>query len=183
MAHEMAHCFARTLLVSVLLAAAGEAWAQDDVLRRAYAAIEERTQADFEFKMAGITRQLLGSGAPVAKIAPIKERMKMLSYNRAVLFASCVAEAEKDRPVNAPRIPWENNLVMTTCVEIKVGHLQKFSELAAYADFFFPERIESCGEQSRLPEQEKTIAPYAFLQIDEPKLYDFPRYNECLMTR
>ena len=37
--------------------------------------------------------------------------------------------------------------------------------------------------QSRLPEQEKTIAPYAFLQIDEPKLYDFPRYNECLMTR
>jgi len=183
MAHEMAHCFARTLLVSILLAAAGEACAQDDVLRRAYAAIEERTQAEFEFKMAGITRQLLGSGAPVARIAPIKERMKMLTYNRAVLFASCADEAEKDRPLNAPRIPWENNLVMTTCVEIKVGHLQKFSELAAYADFFFPERIESCGEQSRLPEQEKTIAPYAFLQIDEPKLYDFPRYNECLMTR
>ena len=61
--------------------------------------------------------------------------------------------------------------------------MQKFSELAAYADFFFPERIESCGEQSRLPEQEKTLAPYAFLQIAGPKLYDFSRYNECLMTR
>ena len=71
---------------------------------------------------------------------------------------------------------------MTTCVEIKVGQLQKFSQLAAYADFFFPERIAPCGEQSRLPEQEKMLAPYAFLQIDEPKLYDFPRYNECLMT-
>ncbi len=49
--------------------------------------------------------QVLGAGAPVAKIAPIKERMKMLSYNRAVLFASCAAEAEKDRPLNAARIP------------------------------------------------------------------------------
>lgn len=183
MAHEMARRLAWTLLASILLVAAGEACAQDDVLRRVYAAVEERTQAEFEYKMAGITRQLLGAGAPVAKIAPIKERMKMLSYNRAVLFASCAAEAEKDRPLNAARIPWENNLVMTTCVEIKVGHLQKFSQLAAYADLFFPERIESCGEHSRLPEQEKTLAPYAFLQIDEPKLYDFPRYNECLMTR
>ena len=45
----------------------------------------------------------------------------MLIYNRAVLFASCADEAEKDRPLNPPRIPWENNLVMTTCVEIKVG--------------------------------------------------------------
>src|SRR4051812_47496426 len=72
MAREMARCFARTLLISILLAAAGEACGQADVLRRAYAAIEERTQAEFEFKMAGITRQLLGSGAPVARIAPIK---------------------------------------------------------------------------------------------------------------
>jgi hypothetical protein len=46
----------------------------------------------------------------------------------------------------------------------------------------FPRGL-SCGEQSRLPEQEKTLAPYAFLQIAGPKLYDFPRYNECLMTR
>ena len=48
--------------------------------------------------------------------------------------------------------------------------------------FFFPARIEPCGEQSRLPEREKILAPYEFLQLDEPKLYDFARYNECLMT-
>ena len=106
----------------------------------------------------------------------------MLSYNRAVLFAFCAAEAEKERGPNALPIPLEQNLPLTTCVEIKVGQLQKFSQLAAYADFFFPERIAPCGEQSRLPEQEKMLAPYAFLQIDEPKLYDFLRYNECLMT-
>jgi hypothetical protein len=183
MAHEMARRLARTLLFSILLAAAGEVRAQDDVLRRVYAAVEERTLAEFEYNLAGITRQLLRSGAPVARIAPIKERMKMLSYNRAVLFASCAAEAEKERPANAAPIPPENNLVLTTCVEIKVGELQKFSQLAAYADFFFPERIASCGEQSRLPEQEKALPPYPFLQIDEPKLYNFSRYNECLMTR
>ena len=169
-------------MILILLAAAGQARAQDDVLRRAYAAVEERTQAEYEFNMAGITRQMLRSGAPVSKIAPIKERMKMLSYNRAVLFAFCAADAEKERGANAPPIPLEQNLPLTTCLEIKVGQLQKFSQLAAYADFFFPERIAPCGEQSRLPEQEKMLAPYAFLQIDEPKLYDFPRYNECLMT-
>ena len=148
-----------------------------------YAAVEERTHAEYEFRMAGITRQLLRSGAPVSRLAPIKERMKMLSYNRAALFAFCAADAENDRPTGAAPIPLESNLVLTTCVEIKIGQLQKFTQLAAYADFFFPERIESCGEQSRMPEREKVLAPYPFLQIEEPKLYDFARYNECLMTR
>lgn len=180
---EMARAYAGTLILSMLLAAASQARAQDDVLRRVYSAVEERTLAEFEYNMAGITRELLRLGRPVSKIAPIKERMKMLSYNRAVLFAFCAADAEKDRPSTAAPIPLANNLVLTTCVEIKIGQLQKFSQLAAYADFFFPERIASCGEQSRLPEQEKTLPPYAFLQIEEPKLYDFPRYNECLMTR
>jgi hypothetical protein len=166
----------------VLLVAAGPARAQDDILQRTYAAVEQRTQAEYEFAIGGIARQLLRSGAPYSKSVPIRERTKMLSYNRAALFAFCAAEAEAERVPGTPRVRFENNLLMTTCVEIKVGQLQKFSQLASYADFFFPERIASCGEQSRLPEREKILAPYSFLQIDEPKLYDFARYNECLMT-
>jgi len=77
----------------------------------------------------------------------------------------------------------EQNLVLTTCVDDKVGQLQKFSQLAAYADFFFPARIESCGVQSRSPEREQVLRPYGFLSLDEPRLYDFARYNECLMKR
>ena len=169
-------------LTFLILLAAGQVRAQDDVTLRAYAAVEERTQAEYEFHMAGITRQLLLSGAPVSKLGPIKERMKMLSYNRATLFAFCAADAERERGPNAAPLSPERNLLLNTCLEIKLGHLQKFSQLAAYADFFFPERIASCGEQSRLPDQEKVLAPYVFLQIDEPKLYDFSRYNECLMT-
>ena len=61
--------------------------------------------------------------------------------------------------------------------------MQKFSQLAAYADFFFPDPIESCGERSRSPEHEQTLRPYGFLLLDEPRLYDFARYNECLMKR
>src|SRR5437868_15170798 len=107
----------------------------------------------------------------------------MLAYNRAVLVAYCIADAERDRPPTAPPIPMERNLVLTTCVEDKVGQLQKFSQLAAYADFFFPERIETCGEQSRLPAREHALMPYGFLSLDDPRLYDFVRYNECLMKR
>jgi hypothetical protein len=173
----------RGLMLAILLAWAGQACAQDAALQRAYAAVAERTHAEYEFNMAGITRQMLRSGAPVSKIAPIRDRMKMLSYNRAVLFAQCAAEAERVRLPGAEPVPLGNNLMLTTCVDIKIGQLQKFSQLAAYADFFFPERIAPCGEESRQPEQEKMLAPYAFLQIDEPKLYDFPRYNECLMRQ
>jgi hypothetical protein len=39
-----------------------------------------------------------------------------------------------------------------------------------------------CGETSRLPEHEKLLPPYQFLQLAEPKLYDFARYNQCLMA-
>jgi hypothetical protein len=179
----MAASMIRAIVVLLLLAATGPARAQDDALRRIYAALERRTQAEYEFNVAGASRQLLMSGAPPQKIESVKERMKMLSYNRAVLVANCATEAEKERPPGARPVPMGENLLLTTCVEIKVGQLQKFSQLAAYADFFFPERVDSCGQQSRRPEQEKTLAPYAFLQIDEPKLYDFPRYNECLMKQ
>ena len=117
---------------------------------------------------------MLASGAPAGKIEPIKERMKQLSYNRAALFATCVADAEKERGPNAAPLPLGQNLVLTTCVEIKLGQMQKFSHLAAYADFFFPERIASCGEQLASARAGKVLAPYAFLQIDEPKLYRFP---------
>ena len=34
-----------------------------------------------------------------------------------------------------------------------------------------------------LPEREQVLRPYAFLLLDEPKLYDFARYNECLMKK
>jgi hypothetical protein len=171
------------LLLIILLASVGQARAQSDAMHRAYAAVEQRTLAEYEFNMAGITRQMLSSGASPGRLAPIRERMKMLSYNRAVLFAQCAAEAEKDRMPSAEPIPPERNLMLTTCVEIKLGELQKYSQLAAYADFFFPERIETCAEQSRLPELEKVLAPYPLLQIDKPRLFDFARYNKCLMTR
>jgi len=107
----------------------------------------------------------------------------MLAYNRAVLVAYCIAETERDRPPNARPLPMEQNLVLTTCVDDKVGQLQKFSQLAAYADFFFSDRIESCAERSRSPEHEQVLRPYGFLLLDEPRLYDFARYNECLMKR
>jgi hypothetical protein len=171
----------RALMFLLLLAAASQARAQDDAVQRVYAAMEPRIRAEYEFHLAGVARQVLGSGAPASKIEVFQRRLKMLAYNRAVLVAYCIAETERDRPPNAVPIPMEKNLVLTTCVDDKVGQLQKFSQLAAYADFFFPDRIESCGERS--PEHERVLRPYGFLLLDEARLYDFARYNECLMKR
>ena len=173
----------RALMFLLLLAAASQARAQDDAVQRIYAAMEPRIRAEYEFHLAGVARQVLASGTPASKIEVFQRRLKALAYNRAVLVAYCIADAERDRPPNAPHVPMERNLVLTTCVDDKVGQLQKFSQLAAYADFFFPDRIETCGERSRAPEHEQVLRPYGFLLLDEPRLYDFARYNECLMRQ
>jgi hypothetical protein len=183
----------RALTFLMLLVAAAPARAQqkdgaedrvpDEAVQRAYATIAPRIRAEYEFQLRGVAQQVLGSGAPASKIEFFQKRVKLLAYNRATLIAYCVADAERDRPPTAAPVPWQNNLLLTTCVDEKVGQLQKFSQLAAYADFFFPERIEECGERLRLPEREKVLQPYPFLLIEQPKLYDFARYNECLMKR
>jgi len=181
----------RALIVLLVLAAASQVRAQDpaqfraedDAVQRVYAAMQPRIQAEYEFHLAGVARQVLRSGTPASKIEYFQRRLKLLAYNRAVLVAYCIADAEKDRPPTAIPVPMEQNLVLTTCVDEKVGQLQKFSQLAAYADFFFPERIESCGKESRSPEREQILRPYDFLSLDEPRLYDFTRYNECLMKK
>jgi hypothetical protein len=167
----------------LLLAAASPLLAQEDAVQRVYAAMEPRMRAEYEFQMRGIAQQVLASRTPASKIEIFQRRVKLLTYNRAVLVSYCVAEAEQIRSPAAPPVPWEQNLVLTTCVEKEVGQLQKFSQLSAYADFFFPERIETCGETVRLPEREKEMKPYGFLLMDQAKLYDFARYNECLMQQ
>src|SRR3954469_14898219 len=103
------------LMFLLLLSAASQARAQDDAAQRAYAAMEPRIRAEYEFHLAGIARQVLGSGAPASKIELFQKRLKLLSYNRAVLVAFCVADAEKDRPSTAMPVPMENNLMLTTC--------------------------------------------------------------------
>jgi hypothetical protein len=157
--------------------------ASDDEVRSAYDRIAPRIHAEYNAQFQGMARGVMASGAPASKIELFQKRLKMLAYNRAALVAGCIADAEHNRPPTATPVPMQNNLMLTTCVGDKVRQLQKFSDLVAYADFFFPERIETCGEQVRLPEREKVLRPYDFLQLDAPKLYDFARYSECLMKR
>ena len=66
-------------------------------------------------------------------------------------------------------------------MEEKFAELNKFGNLRSYALIFFPDRVERCGEASRLRDQEPLFPPYGFLRLAEPRLYDFARYNACLM--
>jgi hypothetical protein len=176
----MASYTARALMVLVLLAAARPAVAQDDLLQTIYASEESSIRAEYESQLSRIP-----PAPPEQAGEPDKNRelLKLLSYNKAALFAMCAVDAEKERAPNAPRVPAAMNLVLRTCVEIKMGQLRKFSQTVAYADLFFPDRVAACGERSRLREQEKLLQPYAFLFLDKPALYDFTAYNGCLMKR
>jgi hypothetical protein len=177
----MLHRFAPALAVLLFLAAAVPAWAQDELLQQFYAGEQNSIRAEYESLLSELAGATLG--LPSARTEKTKERLKLLSYNKAALFAGCAADTERDRSSISRRVPAENNLLLQTCVETKLGQLNKFSETVAYAEFFFPERIGPCGESSRLREQEKLLRPYDFLFLDEPRLYDFARYNDCLMKR
>jgi hypothetical protein len=173
----------RVSVMLVLLAVAGAARAQTDKTQTIYDGLADNIRKEYQFHVNQAVRQLIVSNAPMVKIEPVKQRLKLLSYNKAVLIASCIADADKERAPDAPAIPLRQNLVVTTCIDIKLKQMQKFSDRVAYADFFFPERIESCGESSRLPELEKVFRPYDFLELSDAKLFDFVRYTDCLMMR
>jgi hypothetical protein len=178
----------RSLMVLVLLAVAGPACgqnhgqdrSQDEVTQGVYASIENQIRREYDALMDQVgRRESDGSGSRVEKIRKI---WTVIFYNKAAVFSNCTAEAEQYRSPGAPPIPPGRNLFLTTCIEERFGALIKFRNTFSYASTFFPDRIERCGEASRLREQEKLLPPYDFLQPAEPKLYDFPRYNECLMT-
>ena len=175
-------CLAALLILLAPILPSHAQQVDEEALQRAYRALEPRMRAEYEHHLRGIAEQVLSSGAPASKIEFFQQRLKLLTHNRAAIVAYCIAETEQDRPPTATPVPLSQNLVLITCVEEKVGQLQKFQDRSAFADLFFPERVEACGERARLPEREKVLKPYSFLTLDQSKLYDFGRYNACLMT-
>jgi hypothetical protein len=167
------------LFMLLLLGAISPAQAQDDRLQAIYNGLQENVRADYEALRAQLSRTAMMLALNAAKE---REELRMLSYNKAVLFAECVVESERDRSPAANRVPSAMNLMLRTCVEIKFAEMEKFSNRLAYAEVFFPERIGRCEDGARQREKEKLLPPYDFLEIAEPKLYDFARYNQCLMT-
>jgi len=155
--------------------------AQDSTVRAVYASMAPSVRQEYEGLLAAVARG--ATGGPNANAPKVREMLKMLYYNKAALFAVCVAEAEKVRSPRAERVPARDNIMLTTCVEEKFGELNTFTNTLSYAGMFFPERVEPCGEKARLREREKALPPYDFLHLDEPKLYDFVLYNRCLMTQ
>lgn len=182
----------RALIVLVLLALAGGVRGQDrepdrsqgrahsELTQGFYASIENNIRSEYEAVMNRVSRAQ--SNEPAVRFEKIRQMWTMTLYNKAALFSNCTADAERYRSPGAPRVPAGNNLFLTTCVEESLRALTKFTNMYSYANTFFPDRIERCGEASRLREREKLLPPYGFMQPAGPKLYDFPRYNVCLMN-
>ena len=174
----------RALISLMLLAVCGTASAQtkdqDEAVRDVYVSVENDIRREYNAGLRVISRR--EAAALTGRFEKMRDVVKMMYYNRAALFSLCAAEAEQYRVPGAPRVPAAQNLMLNTCLEEKLGELNKFSNMLGYATTFFPDRIEPCGEASRLRDREKLLPPYEFLQLAEPKLYDFARYNGCLMT-
>jgi hypothetical protein len=173
----------RVLIALMLLAAGGSASAQtndrDAAVQAVYASIENNIRREYDAILRVVSRKEAES--PTGHFEKMRDVVRIMYYNKAAVFSDCTAEAEQYRTAGAPRVPASQNLVLGTCLEENLGELNKFSNMLGYATTFFPDRIEPCGEASRLHDREKLLPPYEFLQLTEPKLYDFTRYNSCLM--
>ena len=170
----------RWLVLSMLaLIAAAPARGQDEMTLGFYASVENNIRSEYDQVLRYF---LYGRGGSAARTEKDQTIMKVVYYNKAVMFAVCAADAERYRSPHAQRVPAQLNLALTTCVEQRFAELNQFSNALNYTGVFFPDRVEPCSEASRLREQEKRFPPYEFLQMDEPKLYDFARYNSCMIT-
>lgn len=169
------------LILLISLAAGGQAYAEGDVphdefARAIYAGMEDSVRREYNSTLMSASR------SATAQSDKFLRALKVLYYNKAALFAFCAADAEQARAPGVARVPAEQNTVLTTCVEQKFSELSDFTNKLNYAGVFFPERIVRCGETSRLPDHERLLPPYRFLELGEPRLFDFARYNQCLMT-
>jgi hypothetical protein len=173
------------LAVLLLIATGGPLHAENDAsydqfARTIYAGMEESVRREYDAAALTIPRGAVDAPSPTAN--KVRTALKVLYYNKAALFAFCAADAERARGLGTARVPAENNIVLTSCVETKFAELNDFTNKLNYAGVFFPERIVRCGEASRLPDHERLLPPYGFLELAQPRLYDFPRYSHCLMT-
>jgi hypothetical protein len=177
------------LLVLTMLGAAGSACAQDDRIQALYASLENRMHAEYRAMLAQIAAEevwpAVGEEEAARKqerIAKAQQAIKQFVYNKAALTSQCAAEAVAVHSPAAPAVPAGQNLMLRTCMETKFELLRRFANTSSYAGRFFPERVAPCEQRARLADQEKLLPPYAFLDLDQPKLYDFELYNKCLMT-
>jgi hypothetical protein len=169
----------RALALLVVAFVAAPALGQDALTQDIYASVENSIRREYDGLMQAIARG--EAGGPKTDPEKMSHTLRVMFHNKAVLFASCAAEAERARPPQAPRVPAGANLMLTTCVEEKLAELTRFGNVRSYALIFFPDRIDPCGEASRRRDQEPLFPPYDFLKLSEAKLYDFARYNACLM--
>ena len=124
------------LLLSLLsIGASGLVHAQNEMLQTIYARLADSVRADYEALRAQLSHTAMQFALPAAKE---REELKMLSYNKAVLFAGCAAESEQDSAPTTRRVPSADNLMLRTCVEIKFFEMEKFSNRLATPRCFFP---------------------------------------------
>src|SRR5262245_37413061 len=105
----------RALMVVMLLAAAGTARAQDAMTQEIYASMADNVRREYDVMMDRIERR--EAAQPGARFDKLRLMWAMIFYNRAVLLSDCMAQAEQFRSPGAPRVPAQNNLVLTTCIE------------------------------------------------------------------
>ena len=167
---EMRVALALTML---LVLAASFARAQEDFAKSVYTEIENSIRNEYEGMIGSIMRNSMAQppkdedeqATRAQQIEREKARVKLLTYNKAALFAFCAADADRARGPGAPPVRSEQNLFLRTCVELKFDQMRKFANISSYAGLFFPDRIAPCGSARACPSGRRYCRPTTFWRL------------------
>jgi len=176
----------RAAILMILVFAANLAHAQggsrddEEALQRGvYASIEGSVRREVERQLMVLSYN--ARHQTPEQVVRATNIIKFIAYNRAAIYVSCVVEAQSDRPLRDFRIGEPLQRLAGLCLDEKMQQLKRFTQVIEFVGLFGADRIPDCEQRARLPELERVLQPYEFLEMDNGRLYDFADYNKCLM--
>jgi hypothetical protein len=147
--------------------------------RGVYASIEGPVRQEVAMQLAMLARNA-GHQTP-EQVVRATNIIKFIAYNRAAIYVSCIVEVQRDRRLGNYRMGDTLQRFTGLCLDDKMKHLQRFTQLIEFVGLFGADRIPDCEQRARLPELERVLQAYEFLEMENGRLYDFAEYNKCLM--
>lgn len=105
-----------------------------------------------------------------------REGLKLMLYNKAYNHYVCtLAEFRKDEAQRS-------EASLSACAEHRNKQAIKFTRMLDYAPVIGASEFRRCGLQSRLFDAELEFKPYPFLEGEGMELYDYEKYNRCILN-
>lgn len=155
----------------------GQLHADDEADRNelVYKSIESTIRGEFDEAMRVLEQKGKEKGSTSVQLEDARGGIKVMMYNKAYNYYLCLKEGLKNGN------PSEASL--SECYRPRNLEIAKFvTKMIDYEPLVGVEVFKRCGLGARLFDAEFEFKPYSFLDHPEAKLYDYEKYNQCIIN-